>query len=230
VQDLYSANLVIADLTDKRSNVFYELGVRHTLQHRTVLISQRLDDIPSDLHGYACVEYDWKSDSGQTAFTARIREILAVVESDPDRADNPIADFLTDTSIRLFQFQRDENLRKLRALELELTMLIEFAEHGVKHAEDQGSSVIEVVGSYYLPAVEHLLATEYVSNSHLSIQARLVLRGLGLLSQETSTQKVREFIPMLHTFLKNVRSVIAAVDAGDTVESVSTDEFPFPAG
>ena len=70
VQDLYTANLVVADLTDKRPNVFYELGVRHTLQHRTILISQRLSDIPSDLHGYACLEYDWQTDAGQTSFAS----------------------------------------------------------------------------------------------------------------------------------------------------------------
>jgi hypothetical protein len=63
VGDLYEANVVIADLTDQRPNVFYELGVRHALKNRTIMIAQRLSDIPSDLLGYACVEYGWKTDS-----------------------------------------------------------------------------------------------------------------------------------------------------------------------
>jgi hypothetical protein len=36
---LYRADTVIADLTDLNPNVFYELGVRHTLRARTILMA-----------------------------------------------------------------------------------------------------------------------------------------------------------------------------------------------
>jgi hypothetical protein len=39
--------VVIADLSDQNPNVFYELGVRHALSNRTILIAQSMDDIPS---------------------------------------------------------------------------------------------------------------------------------------------------------------------------------------
>ncbi|NPA39327.1 MAG: hypothetical protein GXO57_02645 [Thermodesulfobacteria bacterium] len=51
LDNLYKADLVIADLTDQNPNVFYELGVRHTLSNKTILIAQDISYIPSDLHG-----------------------------------------------------------------------------------------------------------------------------------------------------------------------------------
>ena len=38
VRDLNDSYVVIADLTDRNSNVFYELGVRHSLKNRTIML------------------------------------------------------------------------------------------------------------------------------------------------------------------------------------------------
>ena len=61
LMDLHAANVVIADLTDQRANVMYELGVRHALATRTIMIAQRSKDIPSDLKSYKYYIYDWKT-------------------------------------------------------------------------------------------------------------------------------------------------------------------------
>src|SRR4051794_7114624 len=55
VSQLCDADLVIADLTDKNPNVFYELGVRHALGKPTILISQRIEDVPFDLRPYRTI-------------------------------------------------------------------------------------------------------------------------------------------------------------------------------
>jgi hypothetical protein len=39
MESLRDAHVVIADLTDQNPNVFYELGVRHSLRDRTILIA-----------------------------------------------------------------------------------------------------------------------------------------------------------------------------------------------
>src|SRR4051794_21138721 len=53
IQELNDSYVVIADLTDRNPNVFYELGVRHALKDRTIILSQDRDHIPFDLLGYA---------------------------------------------------------------------------------------------------------------------------------------------------------------------------------
>ena len=49
LQDLREAHVVIADLTDRNPNVYYELAVRHALQPRTILITRSRAQVPFDL-------------------------------------------------------------------------------------------------------------------------------------------------------------------------------------
>ena len=49
--------IVLADITDRNPNVLYELGVRHALSKGTIMVSQKADDIPSDLKGYWAIIY-----------------------------------------------------------------------------------------------------------------------------------------------------------------------------
>lgn len=43
------ANLIVADVTGKNPNVFYELGIAHTLAKYVAIITQNADDVPFDL-------------------------------------------------------------------------------------------------------------------------------------------------------------------------------------
>jgi hypothetical protein len=53
VQDVWkaivSARSIVADCTDRHPNVFYEIGLAHTIGKPTVLLTQRAEDIPFDL-------------------------------------------------------------------------------------------------------------------------------------------------------------------------------------
>ncbi len=94
LQELRESYVVLADLTDHNANVFYELGVRHSLKERTILIAQKEEDIPFDLRAYAYHIYDWLTEDGKEAFVTRITELLSEIDSNPDRPDNPVSDFL----------------------------------------------------------------------------------------------------------------------------------------
>lgn len=54
------ARFVIADLTDRNSNVFYELGIAHTLGKPVIMITQSMDYVPFDLRHLRCIVYDFK--------------------------------------------------------------------------------------------------------------------------------------------------------------------------
>jgi hypothetical protein len=77
------AEVVIADLTHKNPNVFYELGAAHILRGpaKVVLISQRTEDIPFDVQPFRHIFYD--RDRGglsklQEELTAAIGEALGM--------------------------------------------------------------------------------------------------------------------------------------------------------
>lgn len=54
------ADIVIADMTGKNPNVFYETGYAHALNKKVILLTQKADDIPFDLKHYHHIVYDGK--------------------------------------------------------------------------------------------------------------------------------------------------------------------------
>src|ERR1043166_8832164 len=57
LDDVLSADLVIADLTELTSNGFYELGIRHAAQLPTVLMAQAGHALPFDVQDFRFVIY-----------------------------------------------------------------------------------------------------------------------------------------------------------------------------
>ncbi|MBI4664271.1 MAG: hypothetical protein HY735_36205 [Verrucomicrobia bacterium] len=93
LENVIHCDLVIADLTDRNANVFYELGVRHAMSNRTVILTQRSEDVPFDLRGYAYYVYGWRTEADRRAFKEAIGGILQIIESEPNRVDSPIGEF-----------------------------------------------------------------------------------------------------------------------------------------
>jgi hypothetical protein len=54
---IWAARLVIADCTEKNPNVFYEIGIAHTVGKKVILITRSEKDIPSDLKHFDYIEY-----------------------------------------------------------------------------------------------------------------------------------------------------------------------------
>lgn len=79
-QSIQSASVLVAELTGRNANVFYELGLAHAISKPVVLLSQSIDDVPFDLRGIRTLVYDKdQPDWGQSlrAGLARaIREVL----------------------------------------------------------------------------------------------------------------------------------------------------------
>ncbi|EFK06479.1 response regulator receiver domain protein [delta proteobacterium NaphS2] len=94
LDQLNRADLVLADLTDRNPNVFYELGVRHTLRDSTILIAQRTDDIPFDLRHFAVQTYEWKLSKNRKAFADRIKDVIEQIQRDTKKGASPIRKYL----------------------------------------------------------------------------------------------------------------------------------------
>lgn len=59
-ESINRAQVIIADLTERNPNVFYELGIAHTLGKPVIMITQSMDYVPFDLRHLRCVVYDFK--------------------------------------------------------------------------------------------------------------------------------------------------------------------------
>lgn len=83
MQDIWdgirSASLVVADLTGRNPNVFYELGLAHALGRNVVIISQTLDDVPFDVRHVRCIIYNG-SDEGRASLSNSIATYLKEIK------------------------------------------------------------------------------------------------------------------------------------------------------
>lgn len=67
-----NADLIIADMTGRNPNVFYEVGYAHALNKPTVLLTQNAKDIPFDLKHYPFIVYNGKIGNLKPELTKRI--------------------------------------------------------------------------------------------------------------------------------------------------------------
>ncbi|MBF0539640.1 MAG: hypothetical protein HQL03_15465 [Nitrospirae bacterium] len=52
--------MIIADMTGKNANVFYEVGYAHASGKEVILLTQKAEDIPVDLRNFNHIVYDGK--------------------------------------------------------------------------------------------------------------------------------------------------------------------------
>ncbi len=75
---IYSSKIVIADITGKNPNVFYELGIAHTLGRKVIPISQNMADVPFDIQHHRILIY-LDNDEGradlQKLLTSRLKTL-----------------------------------------------------------------------------------------------------------------------------------------------------------
>lgn len=81
-QMIQEAEVLVAVLTGRNVNVFYELGLAHAIGRPIVLISETIDDVPFDLQGLRVILYDDKEEFDwgkqlERKITATLKEVMA---------------------------------------------------------------------------------------------------------------------------------------------------------
>jgi len=93
IQMIYEADVVIADLTGLNANVFYELGIAHTLGKKVIAITQDINQLPFDIRSYRATEYS----THFKKFDHLVKELNRYLEGaidDSIKFSNPVSDFL----------------------------------------------------------------------------------------------------------------------------------------
>jgi len=67
------ADIIVADMTGKNPNVFYEVGYAHALGKNVILLTQKSDDIPFDLKHYPHIVYNNKIVELKNSLIPRIK-------------------------------------------------------------------------------------------------------------------------------------------------------------
>jgi hypothetical protein len=95
VRGIAEADLVVADLTSLNANVFYEVGISHTMQKPTVLLTQSGEDIPFDLKSYRVIAYSTRFIEAPE-LAQKLKEIGEKAKGAEVRFGNPVSDFVPE--------------------------------------------------------------------------------------------------------------------------------------
>jgi transcriptional regulator with AAA-type ATPase domain len=83
-ESINKAKIIVADLTNRNPNVFYELGIAHTLGKPVVMITQSMDYVPFDLRHLKCIVYEYKPKSIKKFETDLEKNISSVLAREQD--------------------------------------------------------------------------------------------------------------------------------------------------
>lgn len=104
VHRIESSDLVVAVLTDFNANVWYELGIRHTLRNSTVMLLQQGQKAPFDISDFGIVFYE---DSINLEQELKIKIADYLNKQNPQLSDSPVLSALVAKEIA--QVREDNN-------------------------------------------------------------------------------------------------------------------------
>lgn len=122
IKDLITAPIVLADLTDANPNVYWELGVRQSFKHGTITIAEQGTSLPFDIGSKGTLSYDPEQSTLYTEnveFVTHLNEAIRDCLTNPESPDSVVLQTITGRTTLYEIVKRNENLRKLAALQEE---------------------------------------------------------------------------------------------------------------
>lgn len=96
-EQLTKATVLLADLTGKNANVFYELGLAHAARKPVVFTAANIDDVPFDLRHLRVIIYDIREPRWAEKLIKEIADYLKNAKSDPEKSiPQPFRSHLTE--------------------------------------------------------------------------------------------------------------------------------------
>jgi hypothetical protein len=90
-KQIAKADIIVAEMTGRNPNVFYETGYAHALNKTVILLTQNADDIPFDLKHYPHIVYGGKIAFLKSQLEPRIRWCI----DNPTEVSVPLKDLET---------------------------------------------------------------------------------------------------------------------------------------
>jgi hypothetical protein len=81
-----SARILVAELTSRNANVFYELGLAHALRKPVILVSANKQDVPFDIGHVRVIYYDVNDPFWGNKLIEKVAENILQALKDPNDA------------------------------------------------------------------------------------------------------------------------------------------------
>ncbi|MBN1762485.1 MAG: hypothetical protein JW878_05345 [Methanomicrobia archaeon] len=161
---LVTSPVVVADITDQNPNVFWELGVRQSFKHGTVMIAEEGTKLPFDVGGKGTLFYSNDRLKNED-FRRDFKEALADCLSNPERPDSQVLETMSGRGTLFEIFSRDEAIRRLDAVLAECDWNIEVFDDVIKRAKANQKNPEKrryVTKRFRFSAIELLVTNRYI--------------------------------------------------------------------
>jgi hypothetical protein len=168
-----TSELIIADLTGKNPNVFYELAIAHARTKNVLLLAQTIKDVPFDLRPFFCHRYSVSSRVGiESLKTVVLKAARKVVSK---RSSRPLDSAITRTQ-RIVDFMADklkqpDDCRQLVIrIQASISSLGNSARFGLRGRENRKyNSLLEEERELLIELIEHGASLHAILSPHRSI-------------------------------------------------------------
>lgn len=117
VDHLLKDDLVVADLTGRNPNVFYELALRHASKKPAITIKDPSEIIPFDVLGLRTIDVDFRFISSMEECKRRMAKQIQSLEKHPDLIVTPVSFTLALLSGKGESSQADLNIQLMSSLQ-----------------------------------------------------------------------------------------------------------------
>lgn len=135
VQRIFDADLVVADLTARNPNVYYELAIRHAAWKPAIHIISRGQDIPFDVQDMRVVPYDLADPDSLEAARSKLREYANAIQK-----GEPVI-----TPVQIAQILRSFEAGETR--DAQLRALFESLNVGISNLQEGIAEIVQDVRS-----------------------------------------------------------------------------------
>ncbi len=191
IVSLFEAPLVVADLTDKNPNVFYELALRHAAGKPCIHLKQSGESIPFDISNVPVIDIDLGSVPVTAQAMVKIKETLTALEG-VERVNTIVSAAIGAQKLRDVLagqgLQLNDILSSLTEIESRLDKIKDVIPQTASPSPDPFDGATIAPGAYVeedtvndLSALTKILAKD-VKTARLSIGALSTSEGLKLSS------------------------------------------------
>jgi len=169
ITSLASSPVVVADLTDRNCNVYWELGVRQSLRPGTVVIADIDSELAFDVKDIGVHFYDPTSAKIEwESFRREFKRALKDCIDNPQIPDSPVLEAISGRGSLYSIFRGEEIIRRLTGLLSEIDRNFGLIELANKYAENaiEGVKRSFLTTKCRVASTESLLGERYVDESN----------------------------------------------------------------
>lgn len=135
IQHIVDDPLVIADLTERNPNVFYELAIRHAIRKPLVQLIRKGEQIPFDVAGTRTIHVDHRDLDSVEEAKKEIASQIAALQQDSSKLETPISVSLDLQVLRQSDNPEQRSLADVLSVVTELRSSITGIEKRLDHPE-----------------------------------------------------------------------------------------------